>query len=554
MAGTVVSFLLIAALGSVARPRHLLAAVAFAVMGSLFSVHGLTTPGAIIPATHPAAPAVSWASSLTLFSGGVIFAIAALDRPRGFSAAFMLRFIIASAFAVMLFISVVIVAPFILGSIEQSLAPWHFRALFLFSFLVWLFAAVQLTRTWRETGDRIDGALALGAGLLTQATISMHLFTLWHLSWWLYHFLLLDSFLLAAYTLFTEYEQAREFRLSRYFLAAAAIMTVLLGLVAAYLFSGFTESLLATELGSAVALAGDEAPLTDIVVRARSTGLLIGLGTMGLLFMALWLVVRRADGIITTRSQELAAAYRDLRRAEGMRDDLSHMIVHDLRTPLTAIITSLSLLQRMAPNMRASAQDRIVGRATRAAERLDAMIDEILMVSKMEKGELRLRREKVMLEPLLKQQLDPYFLQASAEEKMLCLDCPVELDACLDPALTGRVVENLVSNAFKYTARGGHIRVAATAANGTLTMSVTDDGDGVPDAYKEQIFGKFSQVPEQEGRPVRKGTGLGLAFCRLAIEAHGGRIWVQDAPGGGSDFKVIIPRNYEDGTGQLLSN
>ncbi len=547
LSATVVSFLLVAALGAVARPRHVLAAVAFAVMGSLFSVHGLTTPGAIIPATHPAVPAVSLSSWLTLFSGGLIFAMTGLDHPRQNTQRFLLRVVFMAALGIMLFIAVVVTVPHWLGALEASAAPWHRRVLFLFSFAVWALAAVQLFQIWRETGNRIDGTLALVAALLTQATLSMHLFPLWNLSWWMYHFLLLGSFLLTVYVLFTTYERAREFRLSHYFLAAASILTVLLALVASYLFSAFVESLLAGAGSVADGLAtaaaqAQTAQLTDTVIRARTTGLLIAAGTMGLLFMLLWLVVRRADRIILSRNEELAAAYRELRKAEAMRDDLAQMIVHDLRTPLTAILTSLGLLKRLSPEARAKNQERVIERTTRAAERLDKMIDDILLVSKIEKGELDLRKKTVRLSNLLSQQLDPYYLQARAEDKTLQLRCPPELEASLDPRLTGRVLENLVSNAFKYTKAGGHVSVTARGSNGTLSMSVADDGEGIPDEYKEAIFRKFSQAPVSSGAPARKGTGLGLAFCRLAIEAHGGKIWVVDAPGGGSEFRIELPR------------
>lgn len=668
LAATVISFLLIAALGSVARPRHLLAAVAFAVMGSLFSVHGLTTPGALIPVSHPAVPAVSLSSWLTLFSGGVIFAIAGMDRPHGLSHTFLVRFIVVTAGAVMLFISVVVAVPQWLGALEASAAPWHRRLLFGASFVVWIIAAVQLFRTWRETRNRIDGALAIVAGLLAQATVSMHLFPLWNLSWWSYHFILLGSFLLTVTILFSTYEQAREFRLSRYFLAAASVLTVFLALVASFLFSRFAERALtdhivhdvqtmleafvedagkmlplqasveevretfAARLGalpvdaaavydleghrlhgrgsnSSYYAAGSYGPmwqnvlrgetvvnivppgaggdgiddyggaapssahvaygyltvgngpqpvgvlvtrtevshLSEAIMHARLMGLTIAALTMGLLFTLLWLVVRRADSIIAARSEELASAYRDLRQAEAMRDDLTHMIVHDLRTPLTAILMSLGLLKRLpqkAVNGASQNQhhDRVVDRTTRAAQRLDQMIDDILMVSKIEKGEFRPRRREVSLSQLLDEQLDPYYLQATAEEKSLNLECPHKLRATIDPALTGRVVENLVSNAFKYTSRGGCITVSAQNYNGTLALSVRDDGEGIPDAYKRQIFGKYSQAPVKDGHQVRKGIGLGLAFCRLAVEAHGGTIWVQDAPGGGSEFRMEMPR------------
>jgi len=99
----------------------------------------------------------------------------------------------------------------------------------------------------------------------------------------------------------------------------------------------------------------------------------------------------------------------------------------------------------------------------------------------------------------------------------------------------------LIGNAFKYTAEGtGRIGVSGYAEDGRVAVHVIDNGEGVPDVYKDKIFSKFVQAPDEK-RALRKGTGLGLAFCRLVVEAHGGEITVQDAPGGGSDFVLWLP-------------
>lgn len=665
-AATVVSFLLIVALGPVARPRHMLAAVAFAVMGVLFIIHGLTTPGAIIPASHPAVPAVSWSAWLTMFSGGTIFAVASFDQPRGLSRPFLVRFVIGAAVGVMFYISVVLTMPHWLAVIESNAAPWHRRLLLLFTAAVWLLAAFQFWQTWREERAPIDGALALVSIWLMEGSISLHLFPLWNLSWWSYHIFLLLSFLFAARVLFMAYEQVRQFSLIRYYVAASVILTMLAALVTSYLITHFAERILTEEIsvssigileafvadiegqlppdasgeevreafiprlyalpvdefalydveghrlypqdterlagyadhrrawwqevlggetvvrlmrpeyeasehdaygGIAAAPDGDavhrvrsyiaigpsgapaavlatsmELPqLTRTIMQTRIGGLLIAVVTMGLLFAVLLVVVRRADSIISARTEELAVAYRDLRQAEGMRDDLTHMIVHDLRTPLTTISASLGLLQRLPENGREDLQERVVERTTRAAQQLDGMIDDILTVSKIESGELRPHIEKVLLDRLLAERLDPFYVQAAAEEKTLKLVCHDNLEVPLDPRLTSRVVDNLVNNAFKYTQPGGQITVSAYRGNGSIYLSVRDDGEGIPDDYKEYIFQKFSQVPGSAGRAMRKGTGLGLAFCHLVVRAHEGRIWVEDAPGGGSEFKITLP-------------
>lgn len=660
----VVSFLLTVALEPIARPRHVLVAVSFAVMSTFFMVHGLTTPGALIPASHPGGSAVGWSAWLTLFSGGVMFLLAGLDREDGPPRVWFVRLILAAVVAVMTYIAVVIAVPQVLSAIETQAAPWHRLSLFYATVIVWAGAAFRLWQTWRTTRSRVDGALALTAGWMISAAASLHLFPLWNLSWWLYHFILLAGFLATAYVLFSEYEQAREFRLLRYYVAASLILTALVALISSYFFAGVVQYMLGEEVirasveeveaftaGVADAIPADASPaealaiyarrlpelslhvdaiydaegdsvlppdgpavstlgaaglayfsaamsgepeveihdpgespagyepgpyasppgtytvetyfplaaaggvqpigvlvttsaaaqLGQRILQARVAGLAIAGLSAGLLLLGSLVVVRRADSIITSRAKELAQAYRNLRRAEAMRDDLTRMIVHDLRTPLTAISASLGLLKQLPAARMSDAQTRIVDRTSRAAQRLNRMIDDILTVGKMETGELQPERKEIVLAELLRDRLDTFQAQAESEEKLLFLDCEPELNAFLDPALTGRVVENLVSNAFKYTDRGGRIAVSAQEENGYLHLRVRDDGDGIADSYKEYIFKKFGQAPQEDGRPARKGTGLGLTFCRLVAEVHGGKIWVEDAPGGGSDFHVQLP-------------
>ena len=666
----VVSFMLTVALEPVARPRHLLVSVSFAVMSTFFMVHGLTTPGALIPAAHPAAGAVGWSAWLTLFSGGVMFLLAGLDREDGPTRIWFVRLIIAAVIFVMAYIVVVIALPQLLSAIETQAAPWHRLSLFYATLVVWAVAAARLWQTWRQTRSRVDGALALTAGWMMSAAASLHLFPLWNLSWWSYHFVLLAGFLMTAYVLFSEYEQARQFRLLRYYLAASLILTALTALAASFLFASVVQYMLGEEVARAsaeeveayavgvaeavpagaapaealavyaqrlpelplgvnaiydaegesvfppdapaiatlggeglayfaTAMTGDPeveihppgerpagyasdpdasstvytvetyfplatagggqpvgvlvttslaAQLGQRILQARAAGLAIAGLSAGLLFLGLLIVVRRADNIITSRAEELAQAYRNLRRAEAMRDDLTRMIVHDLRTPLTAISASLGLLKQLPGAAMSETQARVVERTTRAAQRLNRMIDDILTVGKMETGELELEREEVALAELLGERLDAFQAQAESERKALSLECEPDLKAYLDPALTGRVVENLVGNAFKYTEQGGRIAVFAQEKNGYLHLRVQDDGEGVPDNYKEYIFKKFGQVPQDDGRPARKGTGLGLTFCRLVAEVHGGEIWVEDAPGGGSDFHLRLPARQPKGS------
>ncbi len=117
-----------------------------------------------------------------------------------------------------------------------------------------------------------------------------------------------------------------------------------------------------------------------------------------------------------------------------------------------------------------------------------------------------------------------------------------------DVDLVRRVVQNLVDNATKFSPRGGEVRVSGLLSNGAnlppghpegpwLVLDIADEGDGVPESYRDVIFELFGQAPTGRGQ----GTGLGLAFCKLAVAAHGGMIWVEDAPGGGALFRLTLP-------------
>jgi signal transduction histidine kinase len=289
-----------------------------------------------------------------------------------------------------------------------------------------------------------------------------------------------------------------------------------------------------------------EAPeLGEALVGSRRAGIGLAALSMGGLFLALLAIVRRADQILSSRARELERAYADLRQAESLRDDLTNMIVHDLRNPLTAITANLDLISKTANNPEyAGAAQRFLGGARAAGQRMTSMIEDLLNVSKFEAGELRPALAPVYFPTLLVEKADGYRTQAEKENKSITLHAPPDLPTVLaDGELIGRVIDNLVSNAFKYTERGGHIEILVERQNPSLIVRVRDNGQGIPPEYHQRVFQKFVQVTDQNGAPLRKGTGLGLAFCRLAVEAHGGQIWVESAVGRGSTFSFALPLN-----------
>jgi len=288
--------------------------------------------------------------------------------------------------------------------------------------------------------------------------------------------------------------------------------------------------------------------LTSAQTLSRASGLVLAALSLGGLFSALLFIVYRADRLIRNRTRELEAAYAELRQAEGLRDDLTRMIVHDLRNPLTALTANLDLIGKTLNNPAyPDAPPRFLTGARAAGQRMTGMIDDLLNVGKFEAGELRLVLAPIYLPTLLGDKVEAYRSQAEKDGKSLTVRAPAELPTVMaDLALISRVVDNLLSNAFKYTEIGGKIQIEAEKRDGLILVRVSDNGEGIPLEYQTRIFEKFVQVTERNGTPLRKGTGLGLAFCRLAIEAHGGKIRVESTPGYGSIFFFTLPLNQNN--------
>lgn len=228
---------------------------------------------------------------------------------------------------------------------------------------------------------------------------------------------------------------------------------------------------------------------------------------------------------------------------QQMRDDLTAMLFHDLQGPLGNIISSLELLSYELPEANpGSSQHEMLDIARRSSLRLQALIRSLLDITHLEAGHPINEQKPVNVYSLVD---DVYEVERpNFEQRRVALDTHLPPD--LPPAYAAedmirRVLINLVNNALKYSPAGKTIYISVEPAKNedSLLISVRDEGIGIPPEYRESIFLKFERV--DRGDPASKGLGLGLAFCRLAVEAHGGRIWVEDAPGGGALFRFTLP-------------
>ncbi len=242
---------------------------------------------------------------------------------------------------------------------------------------------------------------------------------------------------------------------------------------------------------------------------------------------------------------ELQEKYRRLQELEKLRDDLTRMLVHDMRSPLTAISTNLQLLEMSLENRLDDEVAEDLEHARTGVSVLMDMVNMILDVSRSDELDVALQTEEADLSELVEKAVSP--LLSLAKDHQVALDVPGDplLVEC-DPDLIRRTITNLFGNAVKFTPEGGAITVAARRGEATLRVEVSDTGPGVDPEERDLIFEQFTRGTAGRSETAKGSKGLGLSFCKLAVEAHGGRIGVESEPGQGSTFWFRLPLN---GTG-----
>ncbi len=235
------------------------------------------------------------------------------------------------------------------------------------------------------------------------------------------------------------------------------------------------------------------------------------------------------------RELMLQESYARLQSLEQLRDNLVHMVVHDMRSQLTVVTTGLGLMQIM--NDEGQEPDgKLLRNMAGAAGQLNEMITQLLDISRLEAGQMPLRKTVCDLALMAREVMDSLAGPAAGRELRLAAPAPCLADC--DQDLVRRVLVNLLANAIKFTPRNGTVAARLSRQAGQVRIAVTDTGPGIPPEFHQRVFEKFAQV---EAGHKRQGTGLGLTFCKLAVEAQGGRIGVESVPGQGSTFWFTLP-------------
>lgn len=227
--------------------------------------------------------------------------------------------------------------------------------------------------------------------------------------------------------------------------------------------------------------------------------------------------------------------FRRLQELEAMRDMLVHSVVHDLRSPLAGVMVGLELAQ-----MRVSASDaalrEVLGAALQSTHRMADMVSDMLDLSRLEENAFPLERERIDLHELI---TTAARLVPNGEERVVHGGRTAAAPAYGDHKLVLRVIANLLDNALKFTPADGRVCVTATSDGRSARVSVSDTGPGIPPDARSVIFEKFGQV--RGVRQPQRSSGLGLAFCKLAVQAHGGEIGVESDGTSGSEFWFSLP-------------
>ena len=250
--------------------------------------------------------------------------------------------------------------------------------------------------------------------------------------------------------------------------------------------------------------------------------------------------------------ERLRAANEKLEQINKLKNEFISMVSHELRTPLTTIKGFVSIVLNEETGPLNDQQRHFLQTSDRAIDRLTLLVSDLLDISRIEAGQIKMQLRPILLRDLFNRVTAGFMPQLKAQNLTVTIHLPEHLPPVLaDPDRIGQVLDNLISNALKFTARGG-ITLSAADKGDFVKISVKDTGVGIPVEEHDKIFDKFYQIKVGGGWPS-KGTGLGLAIVRSIVESHRGKVWVEGGAGEGADFRFILPRARTEATDQPMT-
>ena len=269
-------------------------------------------------------------------------------------------------------------------------------------------------------------------------------------------------------------------------------------------------------------------------------------GALGAADRAFTLLLAQTAATALHRARRYDAAQEQRRRAEVVaeaRAEVLGVVAHDLRNPLSLIVTTTELLEE--EDLDPARRRQVLGIAKRAGKQMNRLIGDLLDTVQLESGRLSLDLEDVEVAALFRQ-IDETFQPLAARRRISLTEISPEdgVRVRADSFRVSQALGNLLGNAIKFTPEAGEVTVSATALDGEVVFSVRDNGPGIPAEQMEHLFEQFWQARKND----KRGVGLGLTIAKGIIEAHGGRIWCESAPSGGSIFSFALPIPAESTT------
>lgn len=240
-------------------------------------------------------------------------------------------------------------------------------------------------------------------------------------------------------------------------------------------------------------------------------------------------------------SRELAKLSGELKGSEKKRNEMLSICAHDLKSPTSSILSFLDILRSPKHRLPALEVEKVYDRMDRAGRHMWSLVNDLLDTSQIESGTVKLDRQAVLMSQLVREVVDHTQAKADAKEIQLNIEVlPAELKVSLDPQKGLQIINNLVSNALKFTPRGGRIDFKIKTKDHKTTLEVIDSGQGIPPGELQQIFEKFKQTSTRstEGE---KGSGLGLSIVQQLVTLHSGEVSVRSNVGQGTTFELAFP-------------
>jgi NtrC-family two-component system sensor histidine kinase KinB len=251
--------------------------------------------------------------------------------------------------------------------------------------------------------------------------------------------------------------------------------------------------------------------------------------------------------VVFEETESLQWLFRDIserKNLDSLREKLTSMIYHDLRSPLANIVSSLDILSTMYPAPEFETLRSVTTIARRSTDRIQRLVSSLLDINRLETGQSIVSQQVVSPALLACETMDSVRPMADSRHQTLKCCISEELpDVWVDVDMVRRVLINLMENASKFTPPEGNIEMGASQDGKWVQFWVLDDGPGIPPSEQENIFEIYARLRTQENA---SGLGIGLAFCRLAVTGHGGRIWVESEIGKGSKFILTLPVAKEE--------